>query len=77
MNLASFSLLAPLLIKGITACEELFEVPQEVLQELLPPVLPFNDTAYDDLIVTEGDFVTPAEASGFTETPTYGSCSLV
>jgi hypothetical protein len=54
----------------VSACEDLFETPQEVLQALLPPVLPFNDSAYQDLIVTEGDFVTPAEISNFTENPT-------
>lgn len=71
MKLAPFSLLVPILLRGISACEELFETSPDVLQSLLPPVLPFNDSAYNDLIVTDGEFVTPAESSNFTETPTY------
>ena len=57
--------------KDVLSCEELFVTPQEVLQTLLPPVLPFNDTAYKSLVMTEGKFVTPAESSNFTKTPTY------
>jgi hypothetical protein len=71
MNLARISLLAPLPLKGIFACEELFVTPQTVLHSLLPPVIHFNDTASLGFIVTEGDFLTPAESSNFTETPTY------
>ncbi|KAL7486234.1 hypothetical protein ACHAW6_011836 [Cyclotella cf. meneghiniana] len=71
MNLVRFSFLASFPLKSIFACEELFETPQKVLQSLLPPVIPFNDTASLGFIASEGQFLTVAESSNFTETPTY------
>jgi murein tripeptide amidase MpaA len=68
------ALCASFLLQGTChACEELIETPQAILQELLPPVLPFNDSkSVHEFVVSANDpFITPAEASNFTETANY------
>lgn len=52
-------------------CEDdLLVIPQEELQQLLPPSPVWDDTNSLDFIVETG-LMTPAEASNFTETATY------
>jgi hypothetical protein len=52
--------------------ENLIVTPQSDLQALLPPSPLFNDSASAAFIAASGDpFITPAEASAFSETATY------
>jgi Zinc carboxypeptidase len=59
---------------SITAvCPEPVEISHQDLQAMLPPSPPWDDSKHSEFIVASDDpFVTPAEASGFNETATYG-----
>lgn len=73
LSLKSLLLCTAFLLDMISACQELLETSQSDLQALLPRSLPWDDTrSVTEFVVEDSNpFVTPAEASNFTETATY------
>jgi murein tripeptide amidase MpaA len=61
-----------MLLVGVTGLEEPIVIPQSELQALLPQTPLFDYTLSEAFTVgSDDEFITPAEASNFTETATY------